>query len=242
MARHQRAQRDAEQHQHRLGQDRRHRKRPARDRRDADRDHGAGDQPARQIAHRNAARRRCRSPASRAAENWARWGERRRQGCGDLAHAALWQIRPPPNKCANAMQQCRLVGSTPLPGRGRGEGSAASLGVSTPSGSLLGKSATACLPRARKLIEHCALLASLRRALAFAPSCTGAEFLALLAVQSLRVGFLGAFQRFRRCAASRLSCAGAAAAGAAAARRRGLRERGAHQEQGRDGARRRGRR
>ena len=45
----QRTQRNPEQHQHRLGHDRRHAQRPSRDCGDADRDHGAGNQPARQM-------------------------------------------------------------------------------------------------------------------------------------------------------------------------------------------------
>ena len=49
LPRHQRAQRYSEQHQHGLGQERRHRERPSGQRRDADRDHRAGDQPARQL-------------------------------------------------------------------------------------------------------------------------------------------------------------------------------------------------
>ncbi len=49
LLRHQRTQRDPEQHQHRLGQQRRDAQRPSRDRGDADRDHGAGNQSARQM-------------------------------------------------------------------------------------------------------------------------------------------------------------------------------------------------
>ena len=49
LPRHQRAQRDAEQHQHGLRQHRRHGDRPPAERGDADGDHRAGDQPARQV-------------------------------------------------------------------------------------------------------------------------------------------------------------------------------------------------
>ena len=49
LPRHQRAQRDPEQQQHGLGQDRRQGERPSGDCGNADRDHRAGDQPARQV-------------------------------------------------------------------------------------------------------------------------------------------------------------------------------------------------
>jgi hypothetical protein len=49
LPRHQRPQRNPQQHQHRLGDDRRHRKRPACNGGNADRDHRAGNQSAGEI-------------------------------------------------------------------------------------------------------------------------------------------------------------------------------------------------
>ena len=176
LPRHQRAQRNPEQHQHRLGQDRRQRQRPARDRGDADRDHRAGNQPARQVCPQE---QRAAGGADRKrlehAEDVGAAGNGRGHRCGDQAHAALWQIRAARDKCAHATAAMRVVD---LP----------------------------CLA------EPCSSLRLGGRGLL---AC-GTEFLALLAVQSLGVGFLRAFQRGCGPRLLRLSLAAGAAADFAA--------------------------
>lgn len=90
LARHQRAQRNPEQHQHRLGEDRRHGKRPSHHDGNADRHHGARDQPARQSRDKkqNAADRADRERLKGLKDVGAAF-----DGVGkNCAHAALWQI------------------------------------------------------------------------------------------------------------------------------------------------------
>ncbi len=120
LSRHQRAQRNSEQHQHGLGQDRRHRQRPSGDRGDGRGDHGAGDQPARKMRHQ-------KQQSSGGADNerfehvwrdWVRLGIGDRHRCRNPDHAALWQIR-----LRRQMQQCDAAM------RGRRFGALASLAL-----------------------------------------------------------------------------------------------------------------
>ena len=108
LPRHQRAQRDAEQHQHGLRQDRRHARpavRPARrcrrwpSRRKSARPAGS---PQKQQAAGGADDERLER-----AENLGAVGNGGGHRGGDQAHAALWQIRHRAYKCVTRLQQCR---------------------------------------------------------------------------------------------------------------------------------------
>jgi hypothetical protein len=93
VARDDRAQRDAEQHQHGLGQDRRQRQLPAGDRGDADRDHRARDQPAGKIGdEKHEAAGSADDECLHRAQDLGTARPFERQGGGDLLHATLLQI------------------------------------------------------------------------------------------------------------------------------------------------------
>ncbi|MHC2278041.1 hypothetical protein ACVME8_004652 [Bradyrhizobium diazoefficiens] len=93
VARDDRTQRDAEQHQHGLGQDRRQGQLAAGDRGDTDRDHRARDQPAGEIGdEKHEAAGRADDECLHRAQYLGTARPFERQGGGDLLHATLSQI------------------------------------------------------------------------------------------------------------------------------------------------------
>ena len=174
---------------------RRHGERPAGHRGGADRDHGAGNQAARKVSPRETTgRRRCRSTSvSSILEGLGAAGDGDRHRCGDLAHAALWQIRAAGDKCASAMQQCASVLRS-ASDNGRGGWLRRATGtVARP------RSSTLILPSRDQEGEDHIELSVIDFLVLGGLLALGPEFLALLAMQSLGVGFLGAFERFRGC-------------------------------------------
>ena len=124
LPRHQRAQRYPEQHQHGLGQERRHGERPSGQCGDADRDHRAGDQPARQVCpqKQQAARGADGERLERVEElGAAREGPMRSmRGSGSRRLMANPRRR---DKCADAIaaMRDRVARNLPFPWRGTGE-------------------------------------------------------------------------------------------------------------------------
>ncbi len=179
MARDHRAQRNAEQHQHGLGQERRQRELAPGDRGDPDRDHRAGDQPAGKAGERNA-----RPPAVPMTSVSAVLRILARLGRSNGREAAIC-FTPPYRKSARGAQlrarRCRNARASRRCARRIADG------------------LTSCRRPARRgaALPACASLD------AFA-----AEFLALLALQSLGVRLLGAFERLRRALLRRLLVGG----------------------------------
>jgi hypothetical protein len=104
LPRHQRAQRYPEQHQHCLGQQRRHGERSSGQRRDADRHHRAGYQPARQTCpQKQQAARGADGQRFERDEKLGAVGKGRCDRCRDQVHAILWQIRA---SGTNALTRC----------------------------------------------------------------------------------------------------------------------------------------
>jgi len=118
LPRHQRAQRNPEQHQHGLRQSRRHGKRPSHHDGDADRHHRARNQAARQPYQKkqNAADRADRERFKDLKGPGAA-GKSMRHRCKGSAHAALWQIRLQRANAPTRVQQCTLKKPAPMRSR-----------------------------------------------------------------------------------------------------------------------------
>ena len=113
LTRHQRAERDAEQHQHGLGNDRRQRQFSAADGSDAAGDHCAGDKSARQIGpQKKHAAGGADGERFQDAQQFGAAGQGRGKRSREQGHAALWQIR---FRRTNALMRCSNAGDTSHP-------------------------------------------------------------------------------------------------------------------------------
>ena len=96
------------------------RERPPGERGDADRDHRAGNQPARQVRpQKQQAAGGADDERLERVEDFGAVGNGRRHRCGDQGHAALWQIRHggtnAPRDCSNAQAFGFAGGPSPSP-------------------------------------------------------------------------------------------------------------------------------